>query len=63
MLVAAWYIAPPYLTRTDIYRPFFLMLGVCAIYALFWTYGVQKINPWKPVEPEELMAEEGISPS
>jgi amino acid transporter len=60
MLVAAWYIAPPYLTRADIYRPFFIMLGVCALYALIWTYGVQKTNPWKPVEPEQLKAEEGV---
>jgi amino acid transporter len=63
LLVAAWYIAPPYLTRADIYRPFFLMLAICAVYAVFWTYGVQKINPWKPVEPETLMSEEGVSPT
>jgi amino acid transporter len=60
MLVAAWYIAPPGLTRADIYTPFFIMLGACALYALIWTYGVQRSNPWKPVEPEQLMAEEGI---
>jgi amino acid transporter len=63
MLVAAWFIAPPYLTRSDIYTPFFIMLGVCAVYALVWSYGVQKSNPWKPVEPELLMSEEGVSPS
>ena len=62
-LVAAWYIAPPYLTRGDIYRPFFLMLAACAVYALVWTYGVQKVNPWKPVEPETLLAEEGLTGS
>jgi hypothetical protein len=39
------------------------MLGVCAIYALVWTYGVQKVSPWAPVEPETLMAEEGLIPS
>jgi hypothetical protein len=60
MLVAAWYIAPPGLTRGEIYTPFFIMLGVCALYALVWTYGVQKINPWTPVDPEVLKAEEGI---
>jgi drug/metabolite transporter (DMT)-like permease len=63
LLVAAWYITPPGLTRSDIYTPFFIMLGVCAVYALVWTYGVQKTNPWTPVEPETLMAEEGINPS
>lgn len=60
MLVAAWYITPPGMTRSDIYTPFFVMLGVCALYALVWTYGVQRVNPWKPVEPEALLAEEGL---
>ncbi len=63
LLVAGWYITPPGLTRSDIYTPFFIMLGVCAIYALVWTYGVQKVSPWAPVEPETLMAEEGLIPS
>jgi amino acid transporter len=60
MLVAAWYIAPPGLTRADIYTPFFIMLGACALYALVWTYGVQKTSPWAPVDPELLKAVEGI---
>lgn len=63
LLVAAWYIAPPGLTRGDIYVPFFVMLGACALYALVWTYGIQKLSPWKPVEPEILMAEEGVTGS
>ncbi len=60
LLVAAWFIAPPGTTRAEIYTPFFIMLGICAVYALIWTYGVQKANPWKPVDPELLKAEEGI---
>lgn len=63
LLVAAWYITPPTLTRSDIYTPFFIMLGVCALYALVWTYGVQKVNPWAPVEPEALMGAEGVTGS
>ncbi len=63
MLVAGWYITPPGLTRSDIYVPFGIMLGACALYALIWTYGVQRANPWKPVEPEALLAEEGASGS
>jgi amino acid transporter len=63
MLVAAWYITPPYLTRSEIYTPFIVMLGACALYALIWTYGVRKVNPWTPVEPERLMAEEGLTRS
>jgi hypothetical protein len=61
MLVAAWYIAPPGLTRADIYTPFLIVLGACALYALIWTYGVKRVNPWKPVEPEQLMAVEGVT--
>jgi amino acid transporter len=60
LLIAGWYITPPGLTRSDIYTPFFIMLGVCALYALIWTYGVQRVNPWTPVEPEVLMGEEGV---
>lgn len=60
MLVSAWYIAPPGTTRGEIYTPFFIMLGVCALYALIWTYGVQKTNPWTPVDPEVLKAGEGV---
>lgn len=61
MLVAAWYIAPPGLTRAEIYTPFFVMLGISAAYALIWTYGVQKKSPWAPVEPEHLKAVEGVT--
>ncbi len=63
MLVAGWYITPPTLTRSDIYVPFGIMLGACALYALIWTYGVQRINPWKPVEPEALLSGEGAGGS
>ena len=63
LLVAGWYITPPTLTRSDIYTPFFIMLGVCALYALVWTYGVQRVNPWAPVEPEALMGAEGVTGS
>jgi amino acid transporter len=61
LLVAAWYVTPPGLTRGDIYGPFFIMLGACAAYALIWTYGIQRSNPWKPVEPETLLAAEGLT--
>jgi amino acid transporter len=63
LLISAWYIAPPGMTRADIYVPFFVMLGLCAIYALVWTYGIQKVNPWKPVDPNDLKAVEGITSS
>lgn len=61
LLVAAWFIAPPNLTRADIYTPFFVMLGIAAVYALVWTYAVQRTSPWEPVEPEHLKSVEGVS--
>ncbi len=54
MLVAIWFIAPPGMTRADVYVPFAILLGVAGAYALVWTIGVMRINPFKPVEPEEL---------
>lgn len=60
LLVAAWFIAPPGLTRADIYTPFFIMLGVAAVFALVWSYAVQKQSPWRAVEPEHLKAVEGV---
>lgn len=54
MLIAIWFIAPPGMTRADIYIPFVILLGIAGAYALFWTITVMRINPFKPVEPEEL---------
>jgi amino acid transporter len=61
LVIAAWYVTPPYLTKSDIYVPFLVMVGASALYALIWTYGIQKANPWVPVEPETLRAEEGVA--
>jgi amino acid transporter len=60
MLITFWYITPPFLTRGEIYIPFLVMLIICAIIALIATYGVQQINPWVRIEPETLLAEEGL---
>ncbi len=35
--------------RTKIYMIFGIILAVMALYALIWFYGVQKINPFRPV--------------
>ncbi|MBE7473384.1 MAG: APC family amino acid permease [Anaerolineae bacterium] len=61
MLITIWYITPPFLTPDQIYLPFLVMLLVCAGFALIWTYGVQQINPWVRIEPETLIAEEGLT--
>ncbi len=58
LLITLWFIAPPFLTRGQIYTPFLGMLVVSAVFALVWTYGVTKVDPWTPVEPEVLIAEE-----
>lgn len=54
MVLAIWFIAPPGMSRADVYIPFALLLGIAAAYALLWTLGVMRINPFKPVEPEDL---------
>jgi hypothetical protein len=60
MLITLWYIAPPFLTRGQIYIPFLIMLVICAIIALAFTYGAGK-DPWTRIEPEVLLAEEGLA--
>ena len=60
LLITLWYIAPPFLTRSQIYLPFLVMLIFCALIALVFTYGVQKVDPWSRVEPEVLLKEEGL---
>jgi amino acid transporter len=60
LLITLWYIAPPFLTRSQIYLPFVVMLIFCALIALVFTYGVQKVDPWSRVEPEVLLKEEGL---
>ena len=58
MLVTLWYIAPPFLTRGEIYARFFLMLGISAAFALVWTLGVMRKPAFEPVDPEVFVAEE-----
>lgn len=58
ILVTIWYIAPPGLTRGEIYSRFGVMLAVCAAYSLVWLLLVSKKSLWAPVDPAELIAEE-----
>lgn len=58
MLLGMWFITPPGMDPRDIYVPFALMLGSMAVYALFWTLVVQKVNPFRPVPVEELLEKE-----
>ena len=58
ILITLWYIAPPTLTRGEIYVRFGVMLAICAVYSLVWLYLVRRKNPWTPVDPDVLMAEE-----
>ncbi|MNC78322.1 hypothetical protein D3C75_1305020 [compost metagenome] len=53
-----WFITPPGMDPVDIYVPFGLMLAGTAVYALFWTLVVQKVNPFKPASVEEVLARE-----
>jgi amino acid transporter len=58
MLVTMWYIAPPFLTRADIYLRFFVMLAVVALFAVWQTKVKTKKPLFEPVEPEEFVREE-----
>jgi amino acid transporter len=58
IVLGIWYITPPGLNSRDIYAPFLWMLGIVAAYALVWSIFVMKINPFKPVPVENILAEE-----
>jgi amino acid transporter len=58
LLVTAWYIAPPFLTRGEIYVRFFVMLAVVAVFAVVQTVFQTKKPLFEPVEPETLAQEE-----
>lgn len=58
ILIGMWFIAPPGMERSEVYVPFSIMLGLTAVYALFWTLVVQKVNPFRPVPVEEVLEKE-----
>ncbi|WP_212632069.1 APC family permease [Pseudomonas sp. KB-10] len=58
MVLGIWFIAPPGIEPSAVYVPFALMLGITAIYALFWTLVVQRVNPFRPVPVEEILEKE-----
>ena len=58
ILLGMWFITPPGMDPADIYVPFGVMLGGTAVYALFWTLVVQKVNPFTPASVEDVLAKE-----
>jgi amino acid transporter len=50
LLITFFYLAPPTIPPLQIYIPFFIMLGVCALYAFFWLKNAN-VEMWKAVEP------------
>ncbi len=61
IVLAIWYIAPPGMNSRDIYVPFGAMLGLTALYALFWTVVVQRKHPFRPVPVEEVLRNEHVA--
>lgn len=57
MLVAFWFIAPPTMSRADVYIPFAILMALTATYALVWTCCIRKLAAFKPIEPEVLIEE------
>jgi len=58
IVLGIWYVTPPGMNPRDIYVPFLVMIGIIAVYALFWTIFVMRVNPFRPVPVEEILEEE-----
>lgn len=58
IVLAIRYVTPPGMNARDIYVPFGVMLGLTAVYALFWTLFVMRVNPFAPVRVEDILEEE-----
>ncbi|MFA9432751.1 APC family permease [Egicoccus sp. AB-alg2] len=58
MLVTIWYIAPPGISRGDVYLRFFGMLALTALFAVWQTVVKTKKPLFEPVEPEDFVREE-----
>ncbi|KGI83538.1 APC family amino acid permease, partial [Exiguobacterium mexicanum] len=56
IILAIVYITPPGMSKSDVYIPFAIMLGLTAGYALIWTVFVQKVNPFKPLSVESVLS-------
>jgi amino acid transporter len=63
MLLTLWYIAPPGITRGQIYSRFFVMLVVSAAIAFVQLAVVSKLPLFARATPEELAREEVTAPS
>ncbi|MDU7249998.1 MAG: APC family amino acid permease, partial [Klebsiella pneumoniae] len=55
IIIAIVNITPPGMDSREVLVPFGIMLGLTAAYALFWTVCVQRVNPFKPLEVEEVV--------
>jgi len=58
LVITFFYLAPPNISAGQIYIPFFIMLGLCAIYAFFRIQQSKKANLWASVSVEDLMKKE-----
>lgn len=49
MGLAIWFIAPPGMSRADVYVPFLFMLGSMALFSALWI----RLKGWRAFEPQE----------
>ncbi|MFC0180169.1 APC family permease [Thorsellia kenyensis] len=56
IVIAIVFITPPGMNASAVYVPFGIILALTALYALIWTIGVQKVNPFLPVPLEESVS-------
>jgi len=57
LVITFFYLAPPDIPASQIYIPFFIMLGICALYAFFRIRGTKDAKLWEAVPMEELMGD------
>jgi amino acid transporter len=58
IVVALAYIAPIGTSRSAVYVPFGIMLGVTALYAFVWTRFVRRVPLFTPIAVETIIAQE-----
>jgi amino acid transporter len=58
IVIGLWFSAPPGLTRRDVFVPFGIMLGLTALYALWWTRFVRRQPAFTPLRVEDVLKHE-----
>ncbi|MFC5047030.1 APC family permease [Aquimarina hainanensis] len=55
LFITFFYLVPPFLTPSQIYIPFFVILSICATYSFVWLKYKQEVPLWTPLEIEHVL--------